>query len=528
MKQLFKELVFKSESTCKDFFNDVTFDVLFTHPDGSSITIPGFWAGKNIFKARYDISIPGKHKYITISNDDSLNGISGEMDITKEQTENPLYLHGAVCRFGQNMHLSHKDGTPFYWLADTWWMALTKRLTFPKDFMTLLDDRIAKGFNVVQIIAGLYPDMTMFDPRGENEAGFPWKEDLSSINPEYFDKADERIMMLVDKAVMPCIVGSWGFYMSYAGKDTLKKHWRYIIARWGAMPVCWCVAGEANMAFYNDHVSYEEHIRQSRKDWNEMTLHIKKTDPYGRLITIHPFPATDGYDQIKNGDLLDINMLQTDHGGFASLVNQMKKIKKAVDRKVLPVINAEVCYEGICGSSYADTQRYVYLSDFLLGTAGHTYGANGIWQINSEEMPYGASPHGAHWGNTSWKEAMNLDGSKHISHCMKYLTSFEWWNFKYHPEWVEKPCSLDACDGHFSASIPGKIRVIYKPHFGGSFFGEINVLNIEKDVNYKAYRFNPITGKETPLGDVTPDIEGKWKFPRVDAFQDWIYVLKAE
>ena len=527
MKQLFKELVFKSESTCKDFFNDVTFDVLFTHPDGSSITIPGFWAGKNIFKARYDISIPGKHKYITISNDDSLNGISGEMDITKEQTENPLYLHGAVCRFGQNMHLSHKDGTPFYWLADTWWMALTKRLTFPKDFMTLLDDRIAKDCNVFDKLQ-VFIRITMFDPRGENEAGFPWKEDLSSINPEYFDKADERIMMLVDKAVMPCIVGSWGFYMSYAGKDTLKKHWRYIIARWGAMPVCWCVAGEANMAFYNDHVSYEEHIRQSRKDWNEMTLHIKKTDPYGRLITIHPFPATDGYDQIENGDLLDINMLQTDHGGFASLVNQMKKIKKAVDRKVLPVINAEVCYEGICGSSYADTQRYVYLSDFLLGTAGHTYGANGIWQINSEEMQYGASPHGAHWGNTSWKEAMNLDGSKHISHCMKYLTSFEWWNFKYHPEWVEKPCSLDACDGHFSASIPGKIRVIYKPHFGGSFFGEINVLNIEKDVNYKAYRFNPITGKETPLGDVTPDIEGKWKFPRVDAFQDWIYVLKAE
>ncbi|HQM97368.1 MAG TPA: DUF4038 domain-containing protein, partial [Clostridia bacterium] len=392
MKQLFKELVFKSESNCMDFFNDVTFDISFTRPDGTNMQIPGFWAGGNTFKARYDTSIPGKHSYITISNDKSIDGISGELVIEKEKTDNPLYLHGPVCRKGQDMHLSHSDGTPFYWFSDTWWMALTKRLSFPKDFKTLLMNRTEKGFNVVQIIAGLYPDMTMFDKRGENEAGFPWKEDLSAINSEYFDRADKRIEMLVDNGVMPCIVGSWGFYMFFAGKEVLKKHWRYIIARWGAMPVCWCVAGEANMAFYNHSVSYEEHIKQSRKDWNDITVFIKQTDPYGRLITIHPFPATDGYDQIEDGNLLDINMLQTDHGGFASLANQMMKVRKAVERKVLPVINAEVCYEGICGSSYADTQRYVYLSDFLLGAAGHTYGANGIWQVNSEEMPYGASP----------------------------------------------------------------------------------------------------------------------------------------
>ena len=526
MKQLFKELVFKSESNCMDFFNDVTFDISFTRPDGTNMQIPGFWAGGNTFKARYDTSIPGKHSYITISNDKSIDGISGELVIEKEKTDNPLYLHGPVCRKGQDMHLSHSDGTPFYWLSDTWWMALTKRLSFPKDFKTLLMNRTEKGFNVVQIIAGLYPDMTMFDKRGENEAGFPWKEDLSAINSEYFDRADKRIEMLVDNGVMPCIVGSWGYM--FCRKEVLKKHWRYIIARWGAMPVCWCVAGEANMAFYNHSVSYEDHIKQSRKDWNDITVFIKQTDPYGRLITIHPFPATDGYDQIEDGNLLDINMLQTDHGGFASLANQMMKVRKAVERKVLPVINAEVCYEGICGSSYADTQRYVYLSDFLLGAAGHTYGANGIWQVNSEEMPYGASPHGAHWGNTSWKEAMNMDGSKHISLCMKYLTSLEWWNFEYHPEWVEKPCSLTACDGHFAAGIPKKVRVIYKPHFGGSFFGEINVLSIEKDINYNAYRFNPITGKETFLGTVMPDQEGKWKIPRVDAFKDWLYILKAE
>lgn len=85
MKQLFKELVFKSEAVCTDFFNDVTFDVKFTRPDGSNLLIPGFWAGGNTFKARYDISVPGKHGYVTVSNDKSLNGISGQLVIEKEK-----------------------------------------------------------------------------------------------------------------------------------------------------------------------------------------------------------------------------------------------------------------------------------------------------------------------------------------------------------------------------------------------------------------------------------------------------------
>jgi hypothetical protein len=44
----------------------------------------------------------------------------------------------------------------------------------------LAEDRKRKGFNVVQIVAGLYPDMHPFDPRGANEAGFPWEEKKAS------------------------------------------------------------------------------------------------------------------------------------------------------------------------------------------------------------------------------------------------------------------------------------------------------------------------------------------------------------
>ena len=50
-------------------------------------------------------------------------------------------------------------------------------------FSALTADRVSKGFTVVQIIAGLYPDMPAFDPRGANEAGFPWEADYARITP---------------------------------------------------------------------------------------------------------------------------------------------------------------------------------------------------------------------------------------------------------------------------------------------------------------------------------------------------------
>ena len=72
----------------------------------------------------------------------------------------------------------------------------------------------------------------------------------TSINPIYFDMADLRIQWLVHSGLVPCIVGCWGYYLPLLGIEKMKKHWRYLVARWGAYPVIWCLAGEALMPFY--------------------------------------------------------------------------------------------------------------------------------------------------------------------------------------------------------------------------------------------------------------------------------------
>ena len=54
-------------------------------------------------------------------------------------------------------------------------MGLTTRLDWPDGSRWLAAARAKKGFSVVQIIAGPYPDMDAWDPRGRNEAGFPFQ-----------------------------------------------------------------------------------------------------------------------------------------------------------------------------------------------------------------------------------------------------------------------------------------------------------------------------------------------------------------
>ncbi len=92
--------------------------------------------------------------------------------------------------------------------------------------------------------------MPGFDPRGANEAGFPWEPDYTRLNPAYFDQADLRIAWLARSGLVPAIVGSWGYYLPLMGLAKIKQHWRHMIARWAAYPVVWCLAGEGAMPYY--------------------------------------------------------------------------------------------------------------------------------------------------------------------------------------------------------------------------------------------------------------------------------------
>ncbi len=422
------EFRFESAKAYQDPLHDVILDAVFTDPAGTQRRVPAFWAGGQTWKVRYSSPITGRHRFQTDSSDPGnpgLHGLRGEVRITPYSGKNPLYRHGAIGVAEDQRHFAHADGTPFFWLADTWWMGLVKRLRWPEDFQELTADRRDKGFSVIQIVAGLYPDMPAFDERGVGDNGMPWERLYARIRPEYFDAADRRIEHLVEQGLVPCILGTWGYHLPWLGTGKIKQHWRYLIARWGALPVVWTAAGEQAMPWYLSG-SKEAETAQLRREWTEVIRHIRATDAFDRMVTTPP--RSSARDEILDPALLDFEMQQTGHGQETE--RHAAKALAAWNRApVMPVISGEARYEALEIKPPVTTRdaREAFWAHLLnSGGAGHAYGVNGVWQVNLPDQRFGKSPNGHDWGGTPWREAMSMPGSTQLSRAKKFLLTLPW------------------------------------------------------------------------------------------------------
>jgi len=473
------EITFAAAKPHPDPFVQTALDVVFTGPDGAQKTVPAFWAGGNQWKVRYASPVMGIHRYrtrCTETGDAGLHAVEGRLEITAYTGENPLYRHGRIQVARDHRHFEHADGTPFFWLGDTWWKGLCKRLTW-EGFRELAADRKAKGFTVVQIVCGVYPDEGLFEPRWENEGGKPYEtRDFSVVNPAYFEYADRRIKHLVDSGIVPAIVGGWGRGdcngMAMAGVDGVKRHWRNLIARYGAYPALWIIGGESG-----------------GREWTEVARYVQRTDPYRHPATVHPFHSA--RQSVTDETVIDFDMLQTGHGDWEAARGAIPKVQAAFAREpVMPVMIGEYCYEGHMQTAFQDVQRYVFWAGMLSGSAGLTYGAAGIWHASVEGDP--GLNRVYDW--TTWREGMNYPGSTQLGLGKRLLEQYPWARFEPHPEWAEA--------GAFAAGIPGEVRFIYQPRRGIYNWNGVVVKHLERDVPYHAFYFNPTNGKRYDLGTV--------------------------
>lgn len=422
------EFTFESARPYQDPFNEITLDAVFTDPSGVRRRVPAFWAGGATWRVRYSSPIIGTHRFQTECSDTSnagLHGVRGEVKITPYTGSNPLFRHGAIRVADDGRHFAHADGTPFFWLGDTWWMGLVKRLRWPEDFQQLTADRRDKGFTVIQLVAGLYPDMPAFDERGLGDNGLPWEKLYARIRPEYFDAADLRVQHLVEQGLVPCILGTWGYHLPWLGTEKMSRHWRYLIARWGALPVVWCAAGEQAMPWYLSG-NKEAETQYLRREWNEVIRHIRATDPFSRLVTTHP--RRNARDELLDPVFLDFDMQQTGHGRTTEQ-HAASALEGWNRPPFVPVISGESRYEALEIKPMLTTRdaREAFWAHLLnSGSAGHTYGVNGVWQVNLPEQRFGKSPGGNDWGGTPWREAMNLPGSAQLSKAKAFLMTLPW------------------------------------------------------------------------------------------------------
>lgn len=428
------ELRFPSTTAYAEPFREVVLDVAFTAPSGKIVVAPAFWAGEQTWCVRYASPETGIHAFRTLCSDEgnpSLHGQVGEVLIEPYLGDNPLYRHGGIRVADDRRHFCHADGTPFFWLGDTWWMGLCGRLSWPQDFQALAQNRKETGFNVIQLVAGLYPDMALFDERGRSDSGFCWETDLSRINPRFFDEADQRIFHLVEQGLVPCILGAWGYYLPMIGLDNMQRHWRYLIARWGALPVVWAAAGEQTMPWYLESDDQKAVSRtQLTSDWSRVIADMRSLNGFDRLITTHPFESARA--SVTDTGLLDVEMQQTGHGS-PTAHHAMRAWQGWRTQPVMPVISAESRYEGLEINppvTTRDTREAFWAHVLNSGLAGHSYGANGIWQVNTVQQPFGPSPSGSCWGNMPWDQAMQLPGARQLGLAARFLSALPWNEFE--------------------------------------------------------------------------------------------------
>lgn len=533
------ELALTAERAYEDIFNQVEVDVVFSNGKGSVWRVPAFWAGDNTFRVRFAAPEPGEYAWrseSTVPADAGLQGRTGTLRVLPYDGPCALYRHGRLRAAASRRTLEHGDGQPFLWLADTWWMGLTKRLDWPDGFRRLVEDRVRKGFNAIQIVAGPLPDFcatsATWDPQQANEAGWPWEKDFARISPAFYDLADLRLAFMVEQGLMPCIVSMWGYYLPFMGVERVKRHWRYLVARYGAYPVTWCLAGECDMPTYARHGKPEgERDKAGQKaGWTEVAHYLRQTDPYRNLLAVHPSWEVPGRLSLEDETLVDFEMLQTGHSGYQSLKPSADAMHTAVTHQPrLPTLNSEVNYEGIMGGSKDEIQRFLFWTSLLQGACGHTYGAQGIWAMSSRHEPFKGT--NGSWGEGFWQDVMHYPGSAHVGVGAQILRRYPWWRL----EPCEEPEATKAGRVFsFVARIPGELIMAYLPvccfpadmlgNQGG--WGHPLPLRIEEGVRYRADFINPCTGETTPVGLVVPE-NGQWTPPRKPSMADWVLVLKS-
>lgn len=506
-----------------DPYNELELDFLVAGPDGSRKVLPAYHTWNNVWCCRFAGWHLGDYMIESKCSDPGDKGLHGQkftVAVTPYTGANALLRAGRLRVAPDKAHLEHADGSAFLWIGDTWWMGLCRRL--PDDgFATLLKDRADKGFSLVQLVAGPYPDMDAWDVRGMNAQGFPFQEEFKRANVGYQEEAEKRIFAIADAGLVPCILGMWGYYLPMIGIDNVKRYWRSLVARYGALPVVWCMCGEGTMPYYLSN-NREKDSAAQKAGWTDVMRYVRGIDPYRNPITIHP--TRFGHEQVDQPSLMDVDMLQTGHSDVESVPNVIKSVRAAVAHEPkMPVVNGEGNYEGIMGRCWQNVVRLTFYHSMLNGAAGFTYGANGVWQVNERDNPYGPSPHGRAWGNTPWEDAMNLPGSGQVGLGGKFLARFPWWELQRQSSWYDQPKDEFDAYGVVVAGIPRKLRIAYVP----MCWNPPTIKAIESDVQYTAYYFDPVTGNEIALGPVTPDADGKWTPPHPPEVHDWIVVMQA-
>lgn len=336
-------------------------------------------------------------------------------------------------------HLITADGRPFFWLADTAWTLCCYLRR--EDARFYLQDRRAKGFNVIQLVV-LEPEA---NPDLNNAYGIKPinRTHPLDLNPAFFDYLDEIIDMAAEIGLYIALLPTWGELVvgwNWTGDGygvlfdagSAYDHGHFIGARYrDRTNIVWVLGGDRHPVVGADDY---------RPVWRAMAegigsgvtgqpLKWNLPDPAWDevLITYHPC-YTDSPEVYSSSHWLgtddawlSFHMIQSGHREHVENYNQI-----AADyalQPVRPVLDGEPNYEdwpytSAAGTAYHrawNVRKRAYWS-VLAGACGHTYGHASVWPMRDPAR-------GLEAGQLSWRGALDRPGATHMLHLRRLMES---------------------------------------------------------------------------------------------------------
>lgn len=335
------------------------------------------------------------------------------------------WFHGRLKVTADGHYLQFADGTPFFWLGDTGW-ELFHRLTI-EEITTYLDNRAAKGFNVIQAVA-----LAEFDGlKKPNRYGQVPLNDLDPTKPneKYFQLIDSVVHLAKARNMFIGLLPTWGDKVTKMWGEgpvvfdsiNAYKYGYWIGNRYKNEPnIIWILGG--------DRPAKQDSI-DARPIWRQMAKGIIDATNHQCFITYHPSGGNYSTSQyIHDEPWLDMNMFQSGHGGGHDVACWDLVTRDRSYTPTKPTLDAEPNYEDHPVNPWPkwnpdngyyrayDVRKQTYRSVFA-GAAGVTYGHHAVWQFMS------AREETINYPDRGWINAIDRPGAYQVGYLKKLIES---------------------------------------------------------------------------------------------------------
>lgn len=544
---------------------------------GFARRVYGFWDGGNRFVVRVVGTTTGVWQWTSGSSISGigLDGRTGSFETVAwteaELSENPC--RRGFLRATPNGHgFQFADGTPHYYLGDTWWATPTFRYPWVEDnqplpswakrsFQELVAYRRSQGYNGIAMLAAFphwgddgEPSTIVLEDdtplrqawqsggsaessegaqakRMHNEGGRPFEfpgkvpgyervvPDFDQINPAYFRYMDRKVAYLNERGMIPFIEVSrrdtgpvWKSF--YDWPESYARFIQYVFARYHAY----------NVLLSPIHYDYEGYTLPSR-EYNvpaNLVLDRYGPPPFGNLVGANSSPSSlvnfGGPDEARWLSFHQIGNWRP-HDNYWYLT----EIYRAQPPR--PALNGEPYYPGFPNDEppapSETAARYcrsgLYGSLLSGGVAGYIYGAEGMWGGNIEsESKY-----------TIW-DAVDFQSGAQVPHVLTFLEVC-------HGRWCElipeqnmlvpnqagDPYGYDGWA--YCAYLPGKQRVLLYFERGAP---ESIIRSLLPNTVYELHWFDTRSGSwHERSTTIETNQTGRAEFPQPPTDEDWAAAL---